>query len=63
MKLDMNKVYDRVEWGFLLETLKKLGFSSRWCGWVEECITKVQYSVVVNGREKKDSYHRKDSTW
>lgn len=31
IKLDMNKVYDRVEWEFLIETLKKMGFSEKWC--------------------------------
>lgn len=34
--------------GVLLETLKQFGFSRTWCRWIEECITKVQYSVVVN---------------
>ena len=30
MKIDMNKVYDRVEWDFLEAIFGKLGFSGIW---------------------------------
>ncbi|XP_062170478.1 uncharacterized protein LOC133876208 [Alnus glutinosa] len=30
VKLDMNKAYDRVEWGFLLEVMRRLGFAPKW---------------------------------
>lgn len=36
----------------MLEILKKLGFSETWCKWIEECITKVPYTVVVNSKKK-----------
>lgn len=42
MKLDMNKAYYRVEWTFLIKTLKKLGVLRTWCKWIDECITNVQ---------------------
>ena len=48
LKLDMEKAYDRVEWGFLFEALKQIGFHSKWISWIKECVTTVSYSVIVN---------------
>jgi hypothetical protein len=49
VKLDMSKAYDRVEWHFLEEAMKKLGFDARWIRLVMMCVQSVQYAVVVNG--------------
>lgn len=49
VELDMNKAYDRVELEFFIETLIKMDFLERCFKWIEECITNVQYNVVVNG--------------
>lgn len=51
MRIDMNKADDRVDWEFLMETIKKFDFSMTSCRWIEECITKVQYIVVANGEK------------
>jgi len=48
LKLDMEKAYDRVEWAFLFEALKQLGFHKKWINWIKECITTVSCSVIVN---------------
>lgn len=53
VKLDMQKVYDRVEWDFLLEVLMHKGFSPRWIGWIKQCISTVSYTVLVNGKRTK----------
>jgi hypothetical protein len=47
-KIDLNKAYDRVDWGFLEVTLKRLAFHSKWVRWVMECVTTVRYSVRSN---------------
>lgn len=49
LKLDMNKAYDRVEWDFLEDTLRKFGFDNRWCSLVMLCIKSVSFSLVLNG--------------
>ena len=48
LKLDIEKAYDRVEWNFLFECLKKLGYHQRWITWIQQCVTTVSYSVIVN---------------
>jgi len=44
----MKKAYDRVEWKFLFENLKQLGFHQKWISWIQQCVTTVSYSVIVN---------------
>jgi hypothetical protein len=40
-KLDLTKVYDRVDWKYLEGVLRRLGFQSQWVQWVMECVTTV----------------------
>ena len=52
LKLDMSKAYNRLEWTFLQRIMQKMGFHSRWVGWIMECIRSVTYSVLTNGEPK-----------
>lgn len=49
VKLDMSKVYDRVEWRFLHDMMVQLGFQSGWVELVMKCISSVSYRIKVNG--------------
>ncbi|KAM2624892.1 hypothetical protein TB1_031827 [Malus domestica] len=49
IKLDMAKVYDRIEWDFLLGMMSSLGFAPLFCSWIKECISSVSFSVLING--------------
>lgn len=49
VKLDMSKVYDRVEWNFIKEIMVRMGFNMNWIETLMKCLTTVSYSVVVNG--------------
>ena len=48
-KLDLAKAYDRVDWRFLEEVVRKVGFCCKWTSWVMQCVRSVRYSVKCNG--------------
>ncbi|XP_073122746.1 uncharacterized protein [Henckelia pumila] len=49
LKLDMAKAYDRVQWSFLLDVLRRFGFSEKVVRMVRACISFCKFSVNVNG--------------
>lgn len=49
IKLDMSKVYDKVEWDFLEAMMLKLAFGEKWTGLIMTCVKSVTYFVKVNG--------------
>ncbi|XP_071924868.1 uncharacterized protein [Coffea arabica] len=49
IKLDMMKVYDRVSWPFLLQVLRRFGFSETWIDMIWRLVSNVWFSVLVNG--------------
>lgn len=50
IKTDMSKAYDRVEWNFLEELFKRMGFDQKWISWIMYCIRSVSYTVLLNGK-------------
>ncbi|XP_058189268.1 uncharacterized protein LOC131306858 [Rhododendron vialii] len=55
-KLDMTKAYDRVDWRYLEQVMRQLGFHALWIGKVMECVKMVSFSITVNG-EAGESFH------
>ena len=47
-----SKNYDRGEWSFLEEVMRKLGFNEQWITLMMICVKSVSYSVLVNGEPK-----------
>ncbi|KAM1652002.1 hypothetical protein ACFX1X_004740 [Malus domestica] len=45
----MAKAYGRVEWPFLFAMMQTLGLSEFLCRRIEECISMVFYSILING--------------
>ena len=48
-KLDLEKAYDHVNWGFLMYMLQRCGFSDKWRKWILCCISTVKFSILING--------------
>ena len=46
---DQEKAFDRVDWGFMLSTLRTMGFRASFVNWVHLLYTNVQSAVNVNG--------------
>ncbi|GJU14825.1 putative RNA-directed DNA polymerase [Tanacetum coccineum] len=53
-KVDFEKAYDSIEWGYLLEIMKRMGFGDRWCKWVIACLSSSSISILVNGSPTKE---------
>ena len=37
-KLDIEKAYDHLNWDFLINTFRQMGFGQTWLKWIEFCI-------------------------
>ncbi|GAA0160374.1 hypothetical protein LIER_16943 [Lithospermum erythrorhizon] len=53
MGLDISTAFDRIRWDFVISVLKKLDFPENWINLISQCISTVQYSVLINGRTTK----------
>lgn len=45
----MSKAYDRIKWNLILLPLKLFGFSPRQISWIQECLSSVSYSILLEG--------------
>ncbi|WVZ80083.1 hypothetical protein U9M48_027589, partial [Paspalum notatum var. saurae] len=48
LKLDFEKVYDKVNWSFPHQALRMKVFSSRWCQWIDSIASKGSVNIKMN---------------
>lgn len=50
LKLDIEKVFDTINWNFIDYILRMKGYPRRWRKWIMAFVSNVQYSIIVNGK-------------
>jgi hypothetical protein len=50
LKLDFERAFDKVNWKFLLNCLKAMGFSNLLCQWIEKILTDGTVSIKINNK-------------
>ncbi|GJT23006.1 putative reverse transcriptase domain-containing protein [Tanacetum coccineum] len=48
-KVDFEKAFDSVNWGFLLDVMRQMGFGVKWRKWITSCLSWASISVLING--------------
>ena len=51
-KIDFEKAYDHVDWGFLDHVLQRKRFSQKWRSWMRGCLSSSSCAILVNGNAK-----------
>lgn len=54
LNVDFEKAFDCVNWEFLLDIMKQMGFGNKWCRWIKTCISSASVSILLNGSPTKE---------
>ncbi len=54
LKLDFEKAYDTVHWGYLEDVLNHMGFGKIWISWVMDYMRSNRMSILVNGSPTRE---------
>ena len=53
LKLDITKAFDSIQWPFLIEVLRRLGFGHKWQTWICGLLATSSTRIMTNGRPGK----------
>ena len=60
LKLDVLKVFCKVEWNFIDKVMRQMSFTDQWWRWIYKCMSAISYSVLINGEPTKTINLRED---
>ncbi|XP_071715003.1 uncharacterized protein [Rutidosis leptorrhynchoides] len=55
-KVDFEKAFDCLNWGFLLEVMTSMGFGSKWRQWIFSCLNSATISILEVGINFRGSF-------
>jgi len=50
-KVDISKVFDTLDWNFLLKVLSKFDFNVKFCSWNQTILQSTSLSISINGKQ------------
>ena len=49
IKIDLQKAFDTLSWGFIIDVLTMMKIPNIFIGWIRGCLTGAIYSISING--------------
>jgi hypothetical protein len=56
-KLDISKAFDSINWAYLLEVLRALGFSQKWRNWIAIILGSSSSKIIINSQQTNAIKH------
>ena len=53
-KVDFHKAFDSVQWDYLKQIIRYMGFDEKWINLINTCMSIVKLSVLINGSPSKE---------
>ncbi|GJS93656.1 putative RNA-directed DNA polymerase, eukaryota, reverse transcriptase zinc-binding domain protein [Tanacetum coccineum] len=53
-KVDFEKAFDSVNWNFLQNVMRQMGFGVKWRKWITYCLSSASISILINGSPTKE---------
>ncbi|KAJ9560359.1 hypothetical protein OSB04_005519 [Centaurea solstitialis] len=53
LKVDFEKAFDNLNWDFLFDILRQMGFGMIWIGWIKGILTTAKVSILINNSPTK----------
>jgi hypothetical protein len=57
VKLDISKAFDSINWAYLIEVLRALGFSQKWRNWIATILGSSSSKILINGQQTNAIRH------
>ncbi|XP_071712529.1 uncharacterized mitochondrial protein AtMg01250-like [Rutidosis leptorrhynchoides] len=53
-KVDFEKAFDSINWGFMMDVMELMGFGLRWHNWIFSCLSSDSISILINSSPTKE---------